>query len=452
MTYRISRRDGTLIASVADNTILDGVVPITLIGRGSINFGPAINQNVLYLMENFAGVAPPSNPVSGMLWFDSGADRLKVQNTSGEWRDLMTVGMTIGNDIDLTDGNDNGSNLSNEGIFTLRRTDGRARIVFKHSPDRESVTLVQSGTDLSVEGGTLRIGTYGVWHAGNFNPDSKLGLSGGTVTGPLILTGPLTANDGINTNTITVSGDATVLGTLRANIGHFTGNVTIEGDLIARNGHFTGDVQIDGDLNVDAITTNDLTVRNIRLVNPTASDFIIKNDTNNLNRVGPYSGDLGTAASKFSTIYAGTFNGTATQAQYADLAERHAADRFYPAGTILKVGGAAEVTETVSQHDPMLGVVSEKPGFLMNEAAGPDATHPMVGLIGRVRVRVVGPVSKGDRLLISDTPGCAEASPARELRDDIETFFRATFGTVGFALEDKLDPAEGLVLAVIGVR
>ena len=38
--------------------------------------------------------------------------------------------------------------------------------------------------------------------------------------------------------------------------------------------------------------------------------------------------------------------GTATAAQYADLAERYEADKLYQAGTVMSFGGEKEITES----------------------------------------------------------------------------------------------------------
>lgn len=48
------------------------------------------------------------------------------------------------------------------------------------------------------------------------------------------------------------------------------------------------------------------------------------------------------------------------------------------------------------------GVVSTKPAFAMNDAAGNSETHPFIALQGRVPCKVVGTVSKGDILVASD--------------------------------------------------
>ena len=67
--------------------------------------------------------------------------------------------------------------------------------------------------------------------------------------------------------------------------------------------------------------------------------------TRNIIATGP-SGtyNVGSSSVKFGTMYANTFNGTATAAQYADLAERYEADKPLEPGTVVCFGGEKEVT------------------------------------------------------------------------------------------------------------
>jgi hypothetical protein len=104
---------------------------------------------------------------------------------------------------------------------------------------------------------------------------------------------------------------------------------------------------------------------------------------------------------------AGTITATATQAQYADLAEKYAADEELEPGTVVCFGGEAEVTACdIEDHHAVAGVVSTDPAYLMNsEAEGVE-----VALCGRVPCKVVGPVNKGDLLVSSDTKGHARAN------------------------------------------
>ena len=96
----------------------------------------------------------------------------------------------------------------------------------------------------------------------------------------------------------------------------------------------------------------------------------------------------------------------ATAARYADLAEIYASDETYEPGTVVKLGGSAEITQTTSIEDTnVFGVISTDPAFLMNS----EAEGLPVALTGRVPVKVFGKVLKGERLISSHLPGVAMA-------------------------------------------
>jgi len=131
------------------------------------------------------------------------------------------------------------------------------------------------------------------------------------------------------------------------------------------------------------------------------------------------------------TLSQGEFVGTATAAEYADLAERFHADAEYPRGTVMMMGGDHEVTIcNVEACENIIGVVSDdaQAGFKMNTSSGTDATHPYIALAGRVDVKVIGAVAKGDRLVSSGTPGVARAAQPGEA---------TAFNVIGRALEDN---------------
>ena len=123
--------------------------------------------------------------------------------------------------------------------------------------------------------------------------------------------------------------------------------------------------------------------------------------------------DLGSSGLKYANMWATTFNGTATVAQYADVAEKYIADEFYTPGTVLVFGGINEVTQAIAHEDIKLaGVVSTNPAHLMNS----DLDHEFVvemALLGRVPVKVVGKVEKGDILVSSVYPGHAIAATSK---------------------------------------
>ena len=137
---------------------------------------------------------------------------------------------------------------------------------------------------------------------------------------------------------------------------------------------------------------------------------------------------------------AGVITATATSARYADLAEIYSADADYEAGTVVKLGGSEEITMTTAHSDTeVFGVISTDPAFLMNK----DAQGLPVALTGRVPVKVIGTINKGDRLVSSDVPGVARSigSDTYDAR-----------AVIGRALQNKDSGAESIIEAVIGVK
>ena len=97
---------------------------------------------------------------------------------------------------------------------------------------------------------------------------------------------------------------------------------------------------------------------------------------------------------------------TASQAQYADLAEKYTTDQEYAVGTVVMVNtaDASEVT-SITSGNIAVGVISGAPAYLMNA----DSEGQAIALKGRVPVCVNGPVSKGQAVYVDDN-GCASAS------------------------------------------
>jgi len=149
------------------------------------------------------------------------------------------------------------------------------------------------------------------------------------------------------------------------------------------------------------------------------------------------------------TMNSGTgykFHGTATTAQYADLAELYVSDASYEPGTVVKIGGEAEVTQTTELFCAnVFGIVSTDPAYLMNSMC--EGTTVAVALTGRVPCKVIGLVKKGDRILASEEPGVARVPTDYEMRD-VKDWYRI----VGRALEDKTTEGIGLVEVVVGAK
>jgi hypothetical protein len=139
------------------------------------------------------------------------------------------------------------------------------------------------------------------------------------------------------------------------------------------------------------------------------------------------------------------FNGTSTSSLYADLAERYEADAPMDKGTVVILGGVKEVTQSFRQADTnVFGVVSSTPGLMMNSQAGPDSTYPYIALAGRVPVKAIGIINKGDRVATSSTSGHVE-----QIKPGVNPDWRIV---VGRALTDKSTSGSGLVEIVVGAK
>ena len=76
MAYTINRYNGAQITVVADGTI-DTTLDVKLIGKNYAGYGEIQNENLVFLLENFASPAQPPRPLSGQIWFDSSNNKLK---------------------------------------------------------------------------------------------------------------------------------------------------------------------------------------------------------------------------------------------------------------------------------------------------------------------------------------------------------------------------------------
>jgi hypothetical protein len=110
--------------------------------------------------------------------------------------------------------------------------------------------------------------------------------------------------------------------------------------------------------------------------------------------------DIGTSTMVYNDMYAVTFNGRATSANWSDLAERYESDEIYEPGTVLAVGGIKEVTLYQAEM-PYAGVVSDKPGLRMNDGMKQRENEFMlfICLKGRILVKIEGGCNKGDLIV-----------------------------------------------------
>ena len=117
-----------------------------------------------------------------------------------------------------------------------------------------------------------------------------------------------------------------------------------------------------------------------------------------------------TSITSYADLRVNTLTGTATAAQYADLAERYHAGSPIEAGTVVLVGGENEIEASNEDASTRVaGIISTAPAFMMNKDAGSDDAYPYVALAGRVPCKVTGEIRKGD-MLVSAANGHAKAS------------------------------------------
>ena len=154
-------------------------------------------------------------------------------------------------------------------------------------------------------------------------------------------------------------------------------------------------------------------------------------------------GDDEMSAPTLVDIRANIVHATSTSAQYADLAERYAADMQLQVGEVVMLGGSEEVTKcNTDLCKGAFGVVSESPAFLMNAQAGNNDSHPMIALKGRVFVKVKGQGKAGDRI-VSAGNGEARVGTNEEINH---------FNVLGRLIKDKYSHETHLTECVIGVK
>lgn len=350
-----------------------------------------------------------------------------------------TVNATVSGDISLTlSGNTITANIAANSIVNADINPSAAiaqsKLSLNAATTRANATGITQGdlglasfnsTEFASTNGWLSLATGGIANA-------KLASSSLTIgTTAISLGGTVTTLAGLTGVTAT-----TFTGNL---VGNVTGSVdtTTNIDVRARNSdanvHFitfatsaSGAQRVNTDTGLTFIpSTNQLTILGSILPganNPTDS-----------------GSNLGSATNKWNTVYATVFNGTATQAQYADLAENYLADADYEPGTVLVFGGNQEVTVTATRGDRRVaGVVTTHPAHLMNSTlVGEYVTG--LALQGRVPVKVIGKVNKGDTIVTSAIPGYGIVDQDPKV------------GTIiGKAVAIKNDDGRGIVEVVVG--
>ena len=490
MAYTVNKTDtsATPNSYTVQDSVLNTQTDLNFVGKGYAGYGEIIAENFLHLLENFADQTAPAKPIIGQLWYDKDDERLKVYTGSsfaptggarfqadapsaqvaGDiWIDSdtqqmffyngssnvlvgppsatgTTNGFTYETIQDSTDANQNITNLYNDGTRIAIISEDS----FTPKVSISGFTSITAGINLSTAvsgnkftGTATNADTLGGIAAANFlrsnandtttgtigivndsglsvGSDNDLRLtvdSSGAIISNVVVDTDITfkVNDGGTTTTVmTIDGDVS-----RVGIGTTTPSTKLQVNGTTTSTAFAGPLTGNVTGNITSSGTSTFTTLNM---SGTLTSQLIRPATD-----ATY--DIGTSSLKYNTVYA-----KATSAQYADLAEKYLTDQNYAAGTVVKVGGEFEVNWTY-RGEKAIGVISTNPAYMMNSDL---EGGQYVALKGRVPVKVIGPVRKGQRL-IPDDKGVATVT--KEAHPDV----------FAIALQDNYDQGVKLIEAVV---
>jgi hypothetical protein len=426
MSYTINLTDGALFATIADGTI-NTSSSMTLVGKNYAGYGNFLDTNFIHLLENGSNTTAPGAPLTGQLWWDSGNSLMKVytgttfktissatasstaptNNVTGDlWYD------TVNQQLNVWTGS---AFLLVGPQFTAGQ--GTTGAIAATITDNTSVT--HTVIELYVNDDIVGI----VSKDATFTP--AVAISGFTTVRPGITLSTL-----IGSQVPLFQGTATNAQTLNS----LSSSQFMRADA---NTSTTGTLSVlaDSGLAVGSSSNFRVSVAN--------SDVTIRNQTSggNLYFGVNVAGNTTPTLTMFGSN--GAISGNQINANYADVAERFEADEVLLPGTVVELGGSAEITQVNTDlSENVFGVISTRAAYLMNSSAGSDATHPPVAMTGRVPVNVVGQVFKGDRL-VSAGNGQARSAQIGEA---------TAFNVIGRALRDKLDTGSGTVEAIVTIK
>ncbi len=389
MPYILNKTNGSTIAIVQDAS-LDVTTDLTFLGRNYAGYGEYQNENFLRLLENFNNTTAPGKPVEGQLWFNSSNKKINVYDGIN-WKGIANL------DISQTNPSESKTFLAGDLWYDslaaqLYVYNGTSFILIGPPTGDDTKSAWKGSREYSAAEGT---------QSPKFNLKAVVGTKNDVIA--LISADSYTVIEG--SQSFPVYPGQTVI---KKGI-TLIGSNAITG-VSENNGiYFWGSAAHALSANTSTDTQKLLYVKNTS-TNKDYSLPFINTSTSELSSIPYY--DTGLTYNPSSKILrAQFFDGTATKAYYADLAERYEADKLYDPGTVLVLGGEKEVTVTDKFADTRVaGIVSENPAYMMNSGAGSDETHPYIALKGRVPCKVVGAINKGDLLVTSTHPGYAMAA------------------------------------------
>ena len=424
MAYTINLTNGTIFATIADGTI-NTASSQTLIGKNYAGYGQFLDDNFIHLLECGSNSTPPGAPLTGQLWWDSSASLLKVYNG------------TIFKTISAATASSSAPTSNVTGDLWYDTTNAQLK-VYTGTTWLVVGPAYTSGTGVTGAIATTIVDNTSVSHVviELYVNDSIVGIvsKDAAFTPQVAISGYTTVRPGITLSTLIGAQVPLFQGTATLAQGLTAGNVFM---LNNANTSTTGTLSVINNTGLFVGSNSDL---NIGVVGTSVN---IKNVTSNGNIT--FGVNIAGTPTTAMTINGstGTISGNQINANYADVAERFAADSILTPGTVVELGGANEITTVNGDlSENVFGVISTRAAYLMNSQAGSNDTHPPVAMTGRVPVRVVGIINKGDRL-VSAGNGLARAAQAGEA---------TAFNVIGRSLTNKLDSGEGTVEAIVTIN
>jgi hypothetical protein len=460
MSYTINRFNGSQVTVVADGTI-DSTLSIKLIGKNYAGYGEVQNENFVFLLENFSNSTSPPNPLSGQIWFDSANSKLKFYDgskfrvasgaeasasapvglTPGEfWYDTANKQVYVWNGTTFTlvgPQSVAGAGTTQMQSISVLDDVGATHSIIQAVTNGQIMYIISAdefilNTALNSISGFSKIGkgitlvnstigsTLGVTSSGDqrfWGTASNSDKLGGIAASEYLRASttsfatPIHFSDSGftvgNSNNLSVSiiGSTPTIANVLGNTVNF--QTTVAGVTKTPLSLVGADI-VPGENN---ITNLGAANKVFNTVYATSFSGIVTQSNQILETVsGLYrSGNTGAAASTVAVrdsnadIYANVFQGIASSADYADLAEKYLADADYLVGTVVAIGGAKEVT-ACAVGDRAIGVVSANPAYMMNSGLE-GGTY--IALKGRVPCKVIGPIMKGQRL-VAGSNGAAQ--------------------------------------------
>ena len=474
MAYTIDRYNRQVLTVVEDGT-LDQSTDIKLVGKNYAGYGEIQNENFVYLLENFSGTTAPPKAISGQVWFDSSASKLKFYDgtkwrttggaevlsnapsglTEGDfWWDTNNEQLYAynGSDFVLVGPQDAGDGVTQMQSRSVRDTLGDNKSVIV-SVINDTVVHVISNEEFTIDSSDAenRIPGFDVIKKG-ITLVNTLASTNGTTSTDHILWGTVSNAkklNGLDASAYVVStpGQPTTFSNLvefsdtgyalgdsndlrcfiendnEAVLQNTASKITLKaltlntpdtnrpsetpGSFSIKSNSFEPGFNADGvtistvDLGADSARFNRVYSTNFIGTSEKASALIV----NGQNRAGDTAVTANTVAVRDASgdLRANLFRGTALTAKYADLAEKYTTPGDLPFGTVVAVcEHEGHELDVANQGMTAVGVVSTQPALIMNEECDGQA----IALKGRVPVRVVGAVKKGQSVFVDDN-GCA---------------------------------------------